>query len=305
MSKSVSIAPLVLLSAVDHYERTLGESNSARTSSKRVVGVVLGEDSSDKTRITNSFAIPFEEDESDSDIWFLDHNFIENMMEMFKKINAKEKLLGWYHTGPKLRSNDLAINEMFKKFTLDPLVLVVDVNRGDSIDIPTDCYRSIQEIREDGSSSERSFVHYPSSIEAEEAEEIGVEHLLRDVKDENSGNLTIKLSNNFKSLQSLNGKLQSIVRYLEKVMAGSMPVNNEVLGRIQDVFNLLPNITPVTVGNSGEESITESGRLARTFNTKTNDELMVIYVSSLVRSIIAFHDLIDNKITNNAESAAV
>lgn len=308
MRKSVSIAPLVLLSAVDHYERILGDSNSSIMGEKRVLGVILGEEliNEKKIRISNSFAIPFEEDEKDSDIWFLDHNFIENMMDMFKKINAKEKLLGWYHTGPKLRKNDLAINEMFKRFCIDPLVLVVDVNRGDSIDIPTDCYVSIEEIREDGSSSEKTFIHYPSSIEAEEAEEIGVEHLLRDVKDENSGNLTIKLSNNFKSLSSLSEKLSSIVRYLEKVMLGELGVNNDILGKIQDVFNLLPNAIISSVVNEDgvlndatKDVLTESNKLSHAFNSKTNDELMIIYVSSLVRSIISLHDLIDNKINSS------
>lgn len=281
MNKGVSIAPLVLLSAVDHYERILGGSNAARRAEKRVVGVVLGEKKADGVRITNSFAIPFEEDETNEEIWFLDHNFIESMMEMFKKINAREKLVGWYHTGPKLRGNDLAINEAFKRFVVDPVVVVVDVNAGDAVDIPTHCYVAVEEVREDGSASERTFVHHSSRIEAEEAEEIGVEHLLRDVKDENSGNLTIRLSNNFKSLGLLSEKLVSIARYLERVMGGELRVNNEILGRVQEVFNLVPA--------GGEELVARE-------NARTNDELMALYVGSLVRSIVALHDLIDNKI---------
>lgn len=34
---------------------------------------------------------------------------------------------------------------------------------------------------------------------------------------------------------------------------------------------------------------------------KTNDQLMTIYVSSLIRAITAFHDLIDNKIQNRQQ----
>lgn len=36
---------------------------------------------------------------------------------------------------------------------------------------------------------------------------------------------------------------------------------------------------------------------------KTNDQLMSIYISSLIRAIIAFHDLIDNKIKNRQDQA--
>jgi hypothetical protein len=38
--------------------------------------------------ITNSFALPFEEDDKDPKIWFLDHNYLENMFAMFKKVNG-------------------------------------------------------------------------------------------------------------------------------------------------------------------------------------------------------------------------
>jgi len=36
----------------------------------------------------------------------------------------------------------------------------------------------------------RQFVHIPSSIGASEAEEVGVEHLLRDIKDASQGQLS-------------------------------------------------------------------------------------------------------------------
>jgi 26S proteasome regulatory subunit N8 len=306
----VSIAPLVLLSVVDHYERVVKAADSSIISSnKRVVGVILGDNSDNNTiRVTNSFAIPYEEDDSNSNIWFLDHNYIDSMMEMFKKINAKEKLIGWYHSGPKLRQNDLKINEVFKKLTPNPLLLIVDVNSTDKIDIPTNCYLAIEEIKEDGSNNEKTFIHYPSIIEAEEAEEIGVEHLLRDIRDENRGNLTINLSNNFKSLKSLNEKLLNIVKYLSKLITGELPINSSILGKLQDVFNLLPNISQITDIQSSDDSIqsnqicSHERKLASSFNVKTNDQLMILYVSSLVRSIIAFHDLIDNKIENKKNS---
>lgn len=308
---SVSIAPLVLLSVVDHYERVIRVASATTAVANangrsRVIGAILGDNSNPGAiRVSNSFAVPYEEDPTNPDIWFLDHNYIDTMMEMFKKINAKEKLIGWYHSGPKLRTNDLKINSVFKKLTPNPLLLIVDVNSTDKMDIPTKCYMAVEEIKEDGSSNDKTFIHYPSIIEAEEAEEIGVEHLLRDIRDENRGNLTIALSNNFKSLRSLNEKLTVIVRYLTKIISGKLPMNSTILGKLQDVFNLLPNISQISedaAANIAQDSSfnapLQQTNLAQSFNVKTNDQLMVLYVSSLVRSIIAFHDLIDNKIEN-------
>ena len=47
------------------------------------------------------------------------------------------------------------------------------------------------------------------------------------------------------------------------------------------MFNLLPDIhVPSTI---------------KSFSIKTNDELLVIYLSAMIRSVIALHALIENK----------
>lgn len=43
------------------------------------------------------------------------------------QVNVKEKLVGWYSSGPKLKLNDIQINEVFKKYMTDPVLVVVDV----------------------------------------------------------------------------------------------------------------------------------------------------------------------------------
>ena len=107
----VVVHPLVLLSVVDHYNRV------ARDTRKRVVGVLLGEASKGSIQVTNAFggtpglcqqerascchtgcapwtagtscayfAVPFEEDDRDPQIWFLDHSYVENMAGMFRRV---------------------------------------------------------------------------------------------------------------------------------------------------------------------------------------------------------------------------
>ncbi|KAK3701569.1 proteasome regulatory particle subunit [Vermiconidia calcicola] len=305
VNRTVSVAPLVLLSAADHYGR------SAKGTRKRVVGVLLGQNDGKSVRVSNSFAVPFEEDEKDPSVWFLDHNYVESMNDMFKKVNAREKLIGWYHSGPKLRASDLEINELFKRYTPNPLLVIVDVQPKD-VGVPTDAYFAVEEIKDDGTTTSRTFAHTPSTIEAEEAEEIGVEHLLRDIRDVAVGTLSTRITSQLQSLQGLHLRLQDIGKYLQKVLDGDLPVNHAILGNLQDVFNLLPNLsTPKdtakdlpsvngivngAVGISGGS--TENTELARAMSIKTNDQLMAIYLSSLIRAITAFHDLIENKIQN-------
>lgn len=97
--------------------------------------------------LTVPLPVPFEEDEKDPSVWFLDHNFVESMRDMFKKINAREKLVGWYHSGPKLRASDLEINELFKRYTPNPLLVIVDVQPKE-VGVPTDAYFAVDEIKD-------------------------------------------------------------------------------------------------------------------------------------------------------------
>lgn len=55
VSRTVSVAPLVLLSAADHFGR------SGKGLRKRVVGVLLGQNDGKNVRVSNSFAGTFPE----------------------------------------------------------------------------------------------------------------------------------------------------------------------------------------------------------------------------------------------------
>jgi 26S proteasome regulatory subunit N8 len=234
------------------------------------------------------------------------------MNDMFKKVNAREKLIGWYHTGPKLRASDLEVNELFKRYTPNPLLVIIDVQPKE-VGVPTDAYFAVEEIKDDGTTTSKTFVHTPSIIEAEEAEEIGVEHLLRDIRDVAVGTLSTRITSQLQSLQGLHLRLRDIGQYLQKVLDEDLPVNHAILGNLQDVFNLLPNLstpkaapvggaTNVVGSAAGSAGAIDNGELARAMSIKTNDQLMAIYLSSLIRAITAFHDLIENKIKNKQQA---
>jgi 26S proteasome regulatory subunit N8 len=55
--------------------------------------------------------------------------------------------VGWYHSGPKLRPSDLEINELIKRYTPNPVLVVIDVQPKD-IGLPTDAYVAVEEIHD-------------------------------------------------------------------------------------------------------------------------------------------------------------
>lgn len=271
----VVIHPLVLLSVADHYNRI------AKDSQNRVVGVLLGNRSRGRVDISNSFAVPFEEHLNNPSVWFLDHNFLYTMYWMFKKVNSNEEIVGFYSSGPKVKENDLKISALFQQFCADPVFAIVDVRPGVE-GIPTTAYIATEEVRTDGQEIQMVFKHLACHIEAEEAEEVGVEHLLRDINDPSTSLLAMKIRQKISGLTGLASRLGDIQKYLQNVIEKRIPMNHKVLYNLQDILNFIPNL-----------NIEE---LVRSMLVKTNDMHLVMYLSSMVRSVIALHELLMNKI---------
>ncbi|XP_018014482.2 26S proteasome non-ATPase regulatory subunit 7, partial [Hyalella azteca] len=226
---------------------------------------------------------PFDEDERDPKVWFLDHDYLENKYQMFKKVNAREKIVGWYHSGPKLRQNDIAINDLVRRYCSNSVLVIIDTEAR-NVGLPTEAYYSVEEVHDDGTPTSKTFEHVASEIGAEEAEEVGVEHLLRDIKDTVYGSLGERLTSQVLGLRGLYQHLTHVRSYLQQVLDGTLPVNHTIVYQLQDMFNLLPDVS-----NPG---------LVTSLSVKTNDQLLVMYLASLVRSVIALHNLINNKLAN-------
>lgn len=143
---------------------------------------------------------------------------------MMRRINGKEQVIGWYSTGPTVKLADIQINEIVRRYNSNPCFVVVNVQDENLIGLPTSAYFSQEEVDDEGNLN-RQFVHVSSSIGATEAEEIGVEHLLRDIKDASQGELSKKVSDKLLGLKVLVNKLKDMKDYLEKVVEGKYRYN--------------------------------------------------------------------------------
>ena len=92
----------------------------------------------------------------------------------------------------------------------------------------------------------------------------------------------MKIKQKITGLTVLTTKLHEIQKYLTNVLEGRLPVNHQILYNLQNIFNLVPNLNV-------EE-------LVKSMLMKTNDLHLVMYLSSMVRSVMALHGLLSNKI---------
>ncbi|WUR02409.1 proteasome subunit RPN8 (RPN8) [Vairimorpha necatrix] len=253
---SVVVHPLVLLSAVDHYKRL---------NSKRVIGCLLGE-YKDELHITNSFAIPFEETE---DEWFYDTSYLQNMYELFHKVNSKEQIVGWYHTGPKMYKNDIEITKSFLKVIDNPYLVIINIHSED-YDLPIQIFKL---------NKEKDFVHINGKVEAEEAEEVGVEHLIRDLRTECSGSLKDNINIIRESLNVYYNCVSNIEDYIQNVIDGKREYNHEIINLLQEILNSIPNL-----------------------NDNLEVNMSYVYLCELIKSTINLNELKNNRQENEIAS---
>ena len=121
MDKSIFIHPIAILGCLNDLDENQFSDNKTR-----IVGGILGAQKKKIISCNSSFKVPFEEDKS---IWFIDHSFIDKMLEMHKKINKREVLIGWYSFCKKIMDNDTSINEIFYSYSTKPLFILIWVDK--------------------------------------------------------------------------------------------------------------------------------------------------------------------------------
>jgi 26S proteasome regulatory subunit N8 len=94
------------------------------------------------------------------------------MYNMHRKIAAKEKIVGFYSTGPKIRQCDIDIELLFRKYTPHPVMTIIDV-RPDTEGLPTQAYHVVETVVE-GKENVRTFEHISCEVGAHEAEEVKI-----------------------------------------------------------------------------------------------------------------------------------
>lgn len=245
--KSVEATPMVLLSAVDHYKRQCY---------KRAIGILLGEETEHKYVVTNSFGIPFEEN---SEGYFLDTSYLQLMFELFHKVNSKEKILGWYHTGPKMYQNDREITKTLSIYCENPILGIINVHL-QTEDIPLQAYLL---------NADKELVNLSVQIGADDNEEVGVEHLLRDIKEGTGTTLKDKFNIVVNSLEQFDGCLTNIIDFLEK----DGPKSSEILKMLQEISGEIPRL---------DEDV----------------DMMEVYNCELVNCLVSMNELLTNKKEN-------
>ena len=170
-----------------------------------------------------------------------------------------------------------------EKYCQNPVFVIINVQeKVESLGIPAESYTMKEEIDQDGHLV-KTFFKLNTVIEASIPEEIGVEFMLKDINDSSRiGSISKVASDKVLSFKALLDRLNQIRDYLNKVITNKIPVNPQIIYNIQEIFNYLPNF--------------ENENVIKAYSIQTNNNYLVLYLSWVVKTIIALHKLVNNKI---------
>ena len=199
-----------------------------------------------------------------------------------------EKIVGWYHTGSTMRRSDDVITSAFKKYCSFPVIVRINLSP-ESNKMPLEGFVALPGNYADEKKTIHHFVGIPCRIFPEESETVGIEQLLRYVKDNSVSDLSSNVNHKIVGLQNFQKEIKRMSNYLKNVSENKLKPNNEIISRIQEIWYLIKNLD---CSSYTKDSIT----------TKINDHYLNMYISSMVRATIGINSLIDNKIFNKEQS---
>ncbi|KAI4370557.1 hypothetical protein MLD38_018900 [Melastoma candidum] len=249
------VHPLVIFNVCDSYVRRPDQA-------VRVIGTLLGSVLADGTvEIRNCYAVPH--NESSGQI-ALDVEYHHNMLLSHQKVNPKEVIVGWYSTCFGVTSGSVLFHEFYSREVSNPVHLTVDTGFSNG-QASIKAYVAINLSLGDRQLAAQ-FQEIPLDLRMVEAERVGFDILKKQSVDK----LPSDLEGMEASMERLLALIDDVYKYVDDVVEGRAPTNNNIGRFIADAVASIPKMTP-----SAFDKLVNDG---------IQDQLLLLYLSSITRT---------------------
>jgi translation initiation factor 3 subunit F len=291
------VHPLVLLSVLDHHTRR-------QEGAGRVIGTLLGRRDGEKVEVTNCFPIPHAERDEEVAIG---KDFNRQMLALHLRCNPNETVVGWYATAfhgkdqaedePSSFSSitdisalihDFYANECDESVIESPIHLFVDTSLvSDSIALKA--YKS-SAITLRGEALANMFHEVRLVLKSTESERLAVNEMIAAQESDESKESSSSASENNTlqcSMEKLLEMLDTASEYVDNVVDGKIPADDDVGRQIADTLSSVPRI--------------RSEVFDKMFNDSLQDLLMVTYLSNVTKTQLTIAEKLNASLDQNSK----
>jgi len=258
-SPTCKVHPVVIFNILDHFIRR----NEGQT---RVIGTLTGINADGIIEIRNSFPVPHTEGEQVG----VDMDFYHNMLDLHHRVSPKETVVGWYATGTEINEASVMLHDFYwREINHPPIHVTVDTTLKDYT-LAVKAFTSSNITFHDKVLGSQ-FLPVPLQVQALDADKIGVDLLIKgELHPDMTKSLLSDLDNLENSIQKLQGMLETVQEYVDKVLAGKITPNNNVGRFLAEAVTALPKLEP--------------SALDKMFSNSLQDLLLVVYLANLTRT---------------------
>ena len=257
-----NVEPNVLFSIIDHYSR--------RDEGKDfVIGTLLGTEENGVVTICTAFPVPHLELE---DQMALKHDFHATMLNLHRRVDAKQTVVGWYSTGEAINANTTLFHEFYGSECERPVHLLLDLGvhgRKMSAKAYTSSGLTLGATR-----LGTAFSEIKLTVLNGESDRAGIANLLKmtgAAAGASAGG--VELEPVEATVKKLLRTLEGVVDYVDKVAQGAQTAEPETVRLLQQLVAAAPRL-PAT-------------SFEKMFNTQVQDMLTIVYLANLTRTQLA------------------
>lgn len=257
---TVRVHPVVVFTISDAYIRR-------NENQERVIGTLLGTIGDGVVDITNCYAVPHSESNDQVAVDVVHH---QTMAELQKRVNGRERIVGWFSTGTDVSGSDALIHNFYTNECANPIHLILDTSLNGQ-DRAVKAYVS-RVLSIQGNQLAREFQEVPCEVRASEVERIAGNLLLS----ESTEHLPNELEGLVDSLKNLDELIQAAESYVDQVVQGSLPGDVSIGRQLAEALSAVPRMT--------------TKDLTKLVRNNQNDILLTTYLSDLIRAQISLSD---------------
>lgn len=276
-SVSIALHPLVIMNVAEHWTRS-----KAQEDRLAVIGALIGRQKGRSLEIMNSFELQIDVIDK---MTIINKDYYEQKESQFKQVFPDLDFLGWYSIGDAPTLQDILMHKQVCEINESPVFLLLSPQNRQSR-LPISMYESVVDLIDGEATLLFSAVAF--SLETEEAERIGLDHMARLSATTSSSDVGASVASDhlrvqFNAVKMLRDRVRIIRDYVMDAKSGKVEWNSDILREAHSLSTRLP--------------LVNSNQFKDDFYNQCNEVALMAYLGSLTKGTNTMNQFVNKFIT--------